>query len=97
MRRTTVLVSAGALTVAGGVAGLVLWLSQPSYDDRVQDCAAALKERPAGDKAKPNACEDVKDDDYMELLLSNSIDRMPKKDRDTLDYFDDGSINDSIG
>ncbi|MFD5697461.1 hypothetical protein [Streptomyces lasiicapitis] len=97
MRRTTILISTGALTVAGGITGLILWLNQPSYDDRVQDCAAALKERAEGDKTKPDACEEVKDDDYMALVLSTAIDGLPEKDRDTLDYFDDGSINDSIG
>ncbi|WP_030674401.1 hypothetical protein [Streptomyces sp. NRRL B-1347] len=61
MRRSTVLIPTGVVAVAGGLTGLILWLNQPSYDDRVDDCVAALKDRPEGDKAKPEACEEVKD------------------------------------
>ncbi|GGV36670.1 hypothetical protein AB0I84_49160 [Streptomyces spectabilis] len=60
MRRSTVLIPAGVLAVAGGLTGLVLWLNQPSYDDRVNDCVAALKDRPQGDEAEPEACEEAK-------------------------------------
>lgn len=44
-----------------------------SYDEIVTDCATALKERPEGDKSKPDACKDVKEDDYIDLLVSQNI------------------------
>jgi hypothetical protein len=69
MRRTTVLLAACLL--AGAAAGCS---SEKSYDDTVKDCVTALKDRPDGDKAKPTACADVKDDDYTALLMSQVLD-----------------------
>lgn len=85
---------AGVLAIGGGA----YWLTRPSYDDIVKDCQTALvAQTKAGGKGKPSACEDVKEDDYAALVMSNAIDGMSKKDRDMLDYYDDGSINDSLG
>jgi hypothetical protein len=68
MRRTTVLLAA-CLLLAGAAAGC-----SQSYDDTVNDCITALKERAEGEKAKPDACKDVKEDDYTALLMSQVLD-----------------------
>ncbi|MFJ8995583.1 hypothetical protein ACIRQH_34910 [Streptomyces sp. NPDC102279] len=96
-RRTTWIIAAviaAALAIGGGA----YWISRPSYDDIVKDCQKALiAQTKAGGKGKPSACEDVKDDDYTALVMSNAIDGMSKKDRDMLDYYDNGTIDGSIG
>lgn len=70
MSRKTLLISAAVLAVAGIITGLVLWLSQPSYDEIVKGCQKALAKQYAEDgKGKPAACNDVKDDDYNALVL----------------------------
>jgi hypothetical protein len=97
-RRTIAIISVAALAVAGLVTGLVIWLLQPSYDDIVKDCQKALAaQSKAGGEGKPSACKDVKKDDYGALVLSNAFNNLPQKDQDILDYYDDGSVNDSIG
>lgn len=63
------------------------------------DCQKALS--PAASKTnRPDACDDLSKKDYDALLLDwaleRSLDKMSKKDRDTLDYYDDGTINGSI-
>ncbi|MFE9309505.1 hypothetical protein ACIQCF_04560 [Streptomyces sp. NPDC088353] len=71
MRRRTVLITAAAVAVAAIVAGLAVWLSQPSYNDIVDGCAKALKEQyKKGGKGKPDACKDVKADDYETLDIA---------------------------
>ncbi|MEU3536807.1 hypothetical protein AB0E70_35320 [Streptomyces murinus] len=49
---------------------------------------------------RPNACKSLSQDDYDTLLadwaVKHALDSMSKEDRDTLDYYDDGSINGSI-
>ena len=99
MRRRTTIITAAAITVAGAGTGLGIWLAQPSYDDMVKDCQKALT--PSATKThRPDACEGVKQDDYDTLLmawtLKNAIKDMPKDERDTLDYYDDGSVNGSL-
>lgn len=69
MRRTTTAVLA-ALLLAGSVAGCS---DNKSYEEITADCAKALKARPEGDKAKPDACEGVKKDDYDALVLSSVL------------------------
>ncbi|MFH9823027.1 hypothetical protein [Streptomyces bobili] len=97
-RRTIALISSAGIAVAGAATGLTIWLSQPSYDDIVTGCQKALAaQSKAGGKGKPSACNDVKEDDFSALALANAFDNLPQKDQDTLDYFDDGTINDSIG
>ncbi len=67
--RTTLL--AVVLLCAGAAVGCS---SEKSYDDTVKDCVTALKERAAGDKDKPSACEGVKDKDYTALVMSQVLD-----------------------
>lgn len=98
MRRTTILITTAALAVAGGITALVIWLQQPSYDDIVKGCQRALvAQTKAGGKGKPSACKDVKQDDYDDIVMANVIGGMSKKDRDLLDYYDNGTIDGSIG
>jgi hypothetical protein len=73
-RRIIAIISATAVAVAGAITGLVVWLSQPSYDDIARACVKALKVRPEGDKAKPKACNGLKEDDYQTLLMAQVID-----------------------
>ncbi|MGW5175882.1 hypothetical protein ACWERY_16160 [Streptomyces sp. NPDC004082] len=96
-RRTTWIIAA-ALAAVLAIGGAAYWISQPSYDDIVKDCQHALvAQSKAGGKGKPSACEDVKEDDYTALVVSTALDGMPKKDRDMLDYFDNGTIDGSVG
>ena len=68
MHRTTILL-ATCLLLAGAAVGC-----SKSYDEIVNDCVAALADRTEGDTAKPDACEDVKDDDYTALTVSQMLD-----------------------
>jgi hypothetical protein len=70
MRHTTTLLLT-TLLLAGATAGCS---SEKSYDDTVADCVQALKDRAEGSKDKPDACQDVKDDDYTALLMSQVLD-----------------------
>lgn len=89
-----------ALVIAAGVAVTVWLLVRPTYDEMVKDCEKAINSS-STKTDRPEACEGLSQDDYdtlhMGWILHNTLDDMPKKDRDTLDYFDDGSINGSIG
>lgn len=78
MRRTAFLLAC-LLALAGCSSG-------PSYDDVVEDCVAALKARPEGDKAKPKACKDVKEDDYSTIVMGMTLDDMGVVD-------DDGNVD----
>lgn len=69
MRHTTTLLLAATLLLAGAAVGC-----SKSYDDVVADCTQALKDRAEGEKAKPDACKDVKQDDYDALLMSKTLD-----------------------
>lgn len=69
MRRTTTVLLTTLLALAG-VAGCS---AEKSYEQLTADCAAALKDRAEGDKAKPGACEGVKEDDYQTLLMSQVL------------------------
>lgn len=100
MHRRTAVITVAALAAASTATGLGLWLAQPSYDDIVRGCQKALTES-ATRTHRPDACKGLKQDDYDTLLTAWTLDRaiadMPKEQRDTLDYYDDGSINGSIG
>ncbi|WP_326779705.1 hypothetical protein OG481_02085 [Streptomyces longwoodensis] len=83
MRRTTAIISAAAVAVVGGTTGAIIWLSQPSYNDVVKECQKALvAQSKAGEKGKPGACKDVKDDDYTALAMSNAISDLGWTDED---------------
>lgn len=74
MRRIHALIAASSVAVAGGITGAVIWLSQPSYDDIVRECATALDKRADDSDTVPDACEDVKDEDYDTLRMAETID-----------------------
>ncbi|AVH59981.1 MULTISPECIES: hypothetical protein [Streptomyces] len=100
MSRRTVLIILSAAVAALVIAGAVVWLNAKSYDDTVAACKKAL-DSSSTKTHRPSACEGVKQDDYDALLvgwaLKHAFDDMPKSDQDMLDYYDDGSINGSIG
>jgi hypothetical protein len=96
-KRRLPLVVAAVLAVALAIGGGVYWLSRPSYDEIVKGCQKALTAQlKAGGKGKPDACSDVKKDDYDTLVIASVIDGMSKKDRDLLDYYDNGTIDGSL-
>jgi hypothetical protein len=98
MRRRTVLIVLSAAAAALAIAGAVVWLTATPYSETVSHCKAALvAQTKAGGKGRPAACKDVKDDDYADIVMANVLDGMSKKDKDLLDYYDDGHINGSIG
>ncbi|MEV0691791.1 hypothetical protein [Streptomyces sp. NPDC050388] len=71
-----------------------------SEAEQQADCQKALTSE-ATKTNRPDACKGLSQDDYDALLmawaLKNALNEMPKKDRDTLDYYDDGKLNGSIG
>jgi hypothetical protein len=95
-RRTTALLSAAAVAVAGGVTGTVIWLSQPSYDDIVKGCAKALvAQSKAGKRGKPDACREVKEDDYTALSMSQAINGLGWTDENG-DFDENKMIEDTL-
>jgi len=100
-RRAWIILSAAVVT-ALVVAGTIVWLRAESYDDKVADCKRLIAEHdfdagPVEEGGTLPGCEDLTRDDYLALVLSHTLDEMPKGDKDMLDYYDDGSINGSIG
>lgn len=95
MRATTILLA--TLLLAGAAVGCSSGKSEAEVQ---KECQAALSSK-ATKTDRPDACEDLSQADYDTLLtdwaLKNALDGMSKKDRDTLDYYDDGSIDGSIG
>jgi hypothetical protein len=59
------LLAAGLLTAACG--------GGSSYSDKAEACARAIAARPAGDSAKPKACEAITDDDYATLNEAHEL------------------------
>lgn len=63
-------------------------------------CQKALNSS-STETSRPDACEDLSQEDYDTLLMSwamnNAIDGMSQDDRDLLDHSDDGELNGSIG
>lgn len=66
--------AAGA-ALAIATAGLLLLAgcSSESYNTKTDHCAAAIKDRPAGDKSKPKACDGIKQDDYDTLNVAAGL------------------------
>ncbi|MBV1936520.1 hypothetical protein KUF83_08070 [Streptomyces sp. BV286] len=97
-RNRTVLIVV-ALVVAAGVGSTVWAFARTTYDEHVANCEKALTSA-ATKMDRPDACEALSQDDYdtlhMAWVMQNAFDEMPKKERDTLDYYDDGSINGSL-
>ncbi|WP_328937442.1 hypothetical protein OG288_12350 [Streptomyces tauricus] len=81
MRRIAI-ISSVSLTAIAATTGLALWLNQPSYDEIADSCTQALQDRPAGDKAKPDACDGLTQDDYNTLLMSHVMDSLGWTDED---------------
>jgi len=97
MRRRTMLIITAAVIVVIATITTVLWSNGRSYDDIVRDCQKALNAQ-STKTHRPDACKDVKPDDYDTLLVAWTLKHaLSKDDRDTLDYYDDGSINGSVG
>lgn len=102
MRRRVWIILSAAVVAALVVAGTIVWLRAESYEDKVADCkrvvaAYDFEANPVEEGGTIPGCEDVTRDDYLALVLSNTISNMPEKDRDLLDYYDNGTIDDSIG
>ncbi|WP_435610047.1 hypothetical protein [Streptomyces sp. C10-9-1] len=53
-------------------AGAMAGCSQ-SYEDTVNGCVAALKDRAEDATGRPAACDGVKDDDYTALTISQHL------------------------
>ncbi|MFI6491232.1 hypothetical protein [Streptomyces sp. NPDC050564] len=98
MSRRTILIAVSAIVAALAITATILWMNGEPYSETVSKCQKALvAQTKAGGEGKPDACKDVKQDDYDEIVVSNVIDGMSKKDRDMLDYYDNGTIDGSIG
>jgi hypothetical protein len=97
-RRTGWIIVSGIAAVLA-IITTVVWMNGRSYDEMVKDCQNALTST-STKTDRPEACEGLKQDDYDTILVSwtlkNAFHDMPKSDRDTLDYYDDGSINGSL-
>jgi hypothetical protein len=64
--RHTIALLATTLLLAGAAVGC-----SKSYDDTVNDCTKALAAQFEEDgKGKPDACKDVKEDDYSAILMN---------------------------
>lgn len=102
MRRRVWIALSAVVVTALVVAGAVVWVNAESYDDKVADCKRLIATHdfdadPVEEGGTLPGCEDLKRDDYLALVVSNTIDTMPDKDRDLLDYYDNGTIDGSIG
>lgn len=99
-RRNRPVIIVIALVVAAGIGATVWAFARTTYDEHVAACEKALTSS-ATKTDRPDACKELSQDDYDTLLmgwaLDNAFKDMPKKDRDTLDLFDDGSVNGSVG
>lgn len=97
--RRTAWIIVGAIVAALAIVTTVLWTNGRSYDDTVAACKQALEaQTKAGGSGRPDACDGVKQDDYDALVVGAVLKYgMSKKDRDTLDYYDNGTIDGSVG
>ncbi|MFJ1869950.1 hypothetical protein [Streptomyces chartreusis] len=75
-----------ALVLVAGLAVTGWLIVRPTYDETVNTCIAALKDRTEGDKAKPDACDGVKEDDYTLIEMHQILDKQGV-------WNDDGSVN----
>lgn len=93
-------ITVAALVIAAGIAFTIWRIITPTYDETVAACQKAIG--PSSTKThRPAACEGLTADDYSTLLISwtlkHTFDDMPKADRDALDYYDNGTIDGSLG
>jgi hypothetical protein len=98
-RRRTGWIIAASIAAVLAIITTVVWMNGRSYDDTVAACEKALAvQTKAGGQGKPDACDEVKQDDYDALVVGAVLKYgMTQKDRDTLDYYDNGTIDGSIG
>lgn len=55
--------------------------SQPTYDESVTACTAALKARPKPEPTKPKPCERLKEDDYTLLVAQRAMEDLGWTDK----------------
>ncbi|MFB6805436.1 hypothetical protein [Streptomyces sp. NPDC056387] len=71
---------------AAAMAGVALLAtscsSEPTYGESVKRCVAAIKSRPDGDKAKPEPCEPLKEDDDTTLIMDKTLGDLGWLDKD---------------
>ncbi|MGP4085477.1 hypothetical protein [Streptomyces sp. KR55] len=101
MRRTVAIISASAVAVAGGIAGTVIWLSQPTQAEIEEACYNAITKE-STETNRPDECESLSDDDYGTLrmgwfLENEGLGNVDEDPGDLLDYSDDGEVNGSTG
>jgi hypothetical protein len=64
-----------------------------------EDCKKAITDS-STKTSRPKECEDLSQKDYDVVLtnwiMQKTFSEMSKEERDTLDYYDDGSINGSL-
>lgn len=97
-RRTGWIIVASIAAVIA-IVTTVVWMNGHSYRDDLAACRTALEaQTKAGGSGRPDACDGVKKDDYDSLVVGAVIKYgLGQQDKDTLDYYDDGSINGSLG
>ncbi|MEU6597875.1 hypothetical protein [Streptomyces flaveolus] len=83
MQRRRLAIIAAALVIAAGAAVTVWLMVRPTYDDVVKGCQKALAAQYKADgKGKPDACQDVKSDDYDALVLQAAMGHLGWTDED---------------
>lgn len=75
-----------SLVLAAGLAVTGWLIVRPTYDERVEECIAAIEDRSEGDTTKPDACKGVKEDDYTLIEMHQVFD-------DQGVWNEDGSVN----
>ncbi|MFF3690708.1 hypothetical protein [Streptomyces sp. NPDC002187] len=84
---------------AAAVAAALLLVGTGCSSYSVEDCQRAINDESTKTN-RPKQCEDLSQEDYDLVLahwaMKKALNDMDKTDRDTLDYYDDGSINGSI-
>ncbi|MET8859694.1 hypothetical protein [Streptomyces sp. NPDC004579] len=97
-RRTTWIIVGGIAAVLAVVTA-VTWGNGDSYRETVAACRQALEaQTKAGGSGRPDVCEGVKKDDYDALVVGAVLKYgLGQQDKDTVDLYDDGSINGSLG
>lgn len=94
MRRRTIWIILSAAVTVLVIAGTVVWLNAESYDETVAKCQKALVAQYKADgHGKPDACKDVKQDDYDALAVSAAIDGLGWTDENG--DFDENKMIDS--
>lgn len=93
MRSRTIPALALLLTVAFGVTAC-----GQSEAEKQASCYDAIKARTEGDKAKPQACKDLSEDDYNTLVMGwvlekTGLDELGEHPEDLPDFAEDGVVD----